>query len=139
MSALSDKFGSPGGDSGCSLPTHYPELQALCDALGHAAQLEMAEAIERGDDVSRERAYGKWLGARGILRAPSFGDVAHVQQDGGLAGVINAAGTDFDRHLPAIRRATETFGGVEFAPHEFLKIPKSREFPAGDQTGSAQK
>ena len=69
MSALSDKFGSPGGDSGCSLPTHYPELQALCDALGHAAQLEMAEAIERRDDVSRERAYGKWLGARGILRA----------------------------------------------------------------------
>jgi len=37
--------------------------------LGHAAQLEMAEAIERGDDVARERAYGKWLGARGILRA----------------------------------------------------------------------
>ena len=69
MSGLSEKFGSPGGDSGCSLPTHYPELQALCDALGHAAQLEMAEAIERGDDVARERAYGKWLGVRGILRA----------------------------------------------------------------------
>ena len=51
------------------LSEHYLELQALCDALGHAAQLEMAEAIERGDVVARERAYGKWLGVRGILRA----------------------------------------------------------------------
>jgi hypothetical protein len=48
---------------------HYAELQAVCDALGHAAQQEMAEAIERGDEVARERAYGKWLGLRGILRA----------------------------------------------------------------------
>jgi hypothetical protein len=48
---------------------HYAELQALCDALGHAAQQEMAEAIERGDDAGRELAYGKWLGVRGILRA----------------------------------------------------------------------
>src|ERR1700737_4337214 len=53
----------------CALPAHYSELQALCDALGHAAQLEMAEAITRGDDIARERAYGKWLGVRGILRA----------------------------------------------------------------------
>ena len=53
----------------CALPAHYSELQALCDALGHAAQLEMSEAIEREDDVARERAYGKWLGVRGILRA----------------------------------------------------------------------
>ena len=53
----------------CALPAHYGELQALCDALGHAAQLEMAEAIEHGDEVARERAYGKWLGVRGILRA----------------------------------------------------------------------
>src|SRR5438445_643044 len=45
------------------------ELQALCDALGHAAQQEMADAIECGDEVGRERAYGKWLGVRGILRA----------------------------------------------------------------------
>lgn len=53
----------------CALPAHYPELQALCDALGHAAQLEMAEAIEQGDALKRELAYGKWLGLRGILRA----------------------------------------------------------------------
>jgi hypothetical protein len=53
----------------CALPAHYAELQALCDALGHAAHLEMAEAIERSDEVARERAYGKWLGVRGILRA----------------------------------------------------------------------
>ena len=51
------------------LGPHYLELQALCDALGHAAQQEMAEAIERQDDLGRERAYGKWLGLRGILRA----------------------------------------------------------------------
>jgi hypothetical protein len=51
------------------LPAHYGELQALCDALGHAAQQEMAEAIDRGDEIARERAYGKWLGLRGILRA----------------------------------------------------------------------
>ena len=55
--------------AGCSLSAHYAELQALCDALGHAAQQEMTEAIERADEVARERAYGKWLGARGILRA----------------------------------------------------------------------
>jgi hypothetical protein len=54
---------------GCLLPAHYPELQALCDALGYAAQQEMAEAVECGDEVGRERAYGKWLGLRGILRA----------------------------------------------------------------------
>ncbi len=54
---------------GCTLPAHYAELQALCDALGYAAQQEMAEAIERDDSVARERAYGKWLALRGILRA----------------------------------------------------------------------
>lgn len=54
---------------GCAIPAHYAELQALCDALGHAAQQEMGEAIQRGDEPSRERAYGKWLGVRGILRA----------------------------------------------------------------------
>ena len=53
----------------CGLPAHYRELQALCDALGHAAQREMADAIEAGDAMARERAYGKWLGARGLLRA----------------------------------------------------------------------
>src|ERR671936_196493 len=53
----------------CALQAHYAELQALCDALGHAAQQEMAQAIELGDEVARERAYGKWLGLRGILRA----------------------------------------------------------------------
>ena len=53
----------------CALPAHYLELQAVCDALGHAAQQEMADAIERGDEAARERAYGKWLGLRGILRA----------------------------------------------------------------------
>ena len=54
---------------GCALPAHYLELQALCDALGHAAQLEMAAAIDGGDELARERAYGKWLGLRGVLRA----------------------------------------------------------------------
>jgi hypothetical protein len=51
------------------LAPQYSALQALCDALGHAAQLEMSQAIERGDDLARERAYGKWLGLRAILRA----------------------------------------------------------------------
>jgi hypothetical protein len=68
---LLDQFGhgpyTRGAD--CALPAHYLELQALCDALGHAAQHEMADAIERGDELGRERAYGKWLGLRGILRA----------------------------------------------------------------------
>jgi hypothetical protein len=54
---------------GCALPAHYAEVQALCDALGYAAQREMAEAIQRGDSEGRELAYGKWLGIRGILRA----------------------------------------------------------------------
>ena len=53
----------------CRLPAHYRELQALCDALGHAAQQEMADAIAAGDAQARERAYGKWLGVRGLLRA----------------------------------------------------------------------
>ena len=53
----------------CALPAHYAELQALCDALGHAAQLDMAAAIERGDSEGRELAYGQWRGVRGILRA----------------------------------------------------------------------
>jgi hypothetical protein len=52
-----------------ALREHYRELQAICDALGHAAQLEMAAAIESGDDGARELAQGKWLGVRGILRA----------------------------------------------------------------------
>jgi hypothetical protein len=54
---------------GCKLPAHYRELQALCDALGYAAQQEMAEAIASGDSAVRERAYGKWLAYRGVLRA----------------------------------------------------------------------
>src|SRR5437762_6500218 len=71
MTGLGDKFGGGTWERGpaCGLPAHYLEIQALCDALGDAAQQEMAEAIERGDAVSRERAYGKWLGVRGILRA----------------------------------------------------------------------
>ena len=65
------RFGRVGVQRGaeCALQAHYAELQALCDALGHAAQQEMADAIERDDEVARERAYGKWLGVRGILRA----------------------------------------------------------------------
>ena len=68
---LVDQFGHGPHIRGaeCQLPAHYLELQALCDALGHAAQQEMAAAIERGDELARERAYGKWLGLRGILRA----------------------------------------------------------------------
>jgi hypothetical protein len=54
---------------GCRLPAHYLELQALVDALSFAAQTEMAAAIEQGDAPGRERAYGKWLGLRAILRA----------------------------------------------------------------------
>ena len=71
MTGLEDAFASRQFERGpaCGLPAHYPELQAVCDALGHAAQQEMADAIERGDDVARERAYGKWLGIRGMLRA----------------------------------------------------------------------
>jgi hypothetical protein len=53
----------------CTLAAHFAELQALCDALGHAAQLEMTEAILRDDALGRELAYGKWLGVRGLLRA----------------------------------------------------------------------
>lgn len=71
MSALSDAFAGRQFERGaeCGLPAHYLELQAICDALAHAAQQEMADAIERDDDVGRERAYGKWLGIRGMLRA----------------------------------------------------------------------
>ncbi|HLG72318.1 MAG TPA: hypothetical protein VK009_18015 [Chloroflexota bacterium] len=54
---------------GCQLPAHYAEMQALCDALSFAAQLEMTEAIRREDALGRERAYGKWLALRGVLRA----------------------------------------------------------------------
>src|SRR5437879_12267707 len=70
-SELLARFGRVGVQRGaeCALQAHYAELQALCDALGHAAQQEMADAIERDDEVARERAYGKWLGVRGILRA----------------------------------------------------------------------
>lgn len=53
----------------CRLPAHYLELQAICDALSFAAQLEMTEALRRDDEPARERAYGKWLAVRGILRA----------------------------------------------------------------------
>jgi hypothetical protein len=70
MSKLSERFGSAHRSApACSLRAHYRELQALCDALGHAAQDEMAEAIRGNDEAARERAYGKWLGVRGILRA----------------------------------------------------------------------
>jgi hypothetical protein len=71
MSRLQDKFGGGPHARGpaCVLSAHYAELQALCDALGHAAQLEMAQAIDAADALARERAYGKWLGLRGILRA----------------------------------------------------------------------
>lgn len=54
---------------GCVLAAHYKEIQAICDALGYAAQAEMAAAIDHDDAVGRERAYGKWLALRGVLRA----------------------------------------------------------------------
>jgi hypothetical protein len=70
VSQLEARFGGQHvRGEGCRLPGHYAELQALCDALGYAAQQEMAEAIERDDEAGRERAYGKWLGLRGVLRA----------------------------------------------------------------------
>jgi hypothetical protein len=71
VSTLFEAFNSRSFSRGedCGLPAHYSELQAVCDALGHAAQQEMASAIERGDELGRERAYGKWLGIRGMLRA----------------------------------------------------------------------
>lgn len=53
----------------CRLPAHYLEIQAICDALGYAAHMELAEAIAADDDLGRERANGKWLALRGILRA----------------------------------------------------------------------
>jgi hypothetical protein len=53
----------------CALPAHYLELQAICDALGFAAQQEMAVAVEVADELGRERAFGKWLALRGIMRA----------------------------------------------------------------------
>lgn len=71
MTAILENYrgqGYPRGE-GCQLPGHYLELQALCDALSYAAQLEMARAIELDDVLGRERAYGKWLATRGILRA----------------------------------------------------------------------
>jgi hypothetical protein len=52
----------------CTLVSHYSEIQAICDALGQAAQMEMAAAIECNDELKREHAYGKWLAYRGILR-----------------------------------------------------------------------
>lgn len=71
---MAELFPSYRGDgyvraAACRLPAHYREMQAICDALGYAAQQEMADAIERGDAVARERAYGKWLALRGMLRA----------------------------------------------------------------------
>jgi hypothetical protein len=71
VAALFESYRGQGYARGaeCRLPAHYSELQAICDALGFAAQQEMAEAIERQDSVARERAYGKWLALRGILRA----------------------------------------------------------------------
>ncbi len=71
MGNLSRRYGGRGylRGAGCLLSAHYGELQALCDALSFAAQQEMAAAIETGDSLGRERAYGKWLAFRGILRA----------------------------------------------------------------------
>ncbi len=67
MNTLFEAFGSRSFSRGadCGVPAHYSEMQAGCDALGHAAQQEMAAANERGDEFARERAYGKRLGIRG--------------------------------------------------------------------------
>ena len=66
----------PGGPytraAGCALPAHYAELQALCDALGHAAQAEMDEAIQRGDGLARELAYGKCWRAHRLRPSEQF-------------------------------------------------------------------
>jgi hypothetical protein len=46
-----------------------PSCRRWCDALSFAAQLEMSDAIACQDVPARERAYGKWLALRGLLRA----------------------------------------------------------------------
>lgn len=53
----------------CTLEAHFRQIQAITDALMFAAQLEMTQAIEAGDDAARERAYGKWIGVKGVSRA----------------------------------------------------------------------
>ncbi len=71
MVSIFDRYQGGGFVRGadCVLPAHYLELQAICDALSYAAQQEMADAIKLADSHARERAYGKWLGVRGLLRA----------------------------------------------------------------------
>jgi hypothetical protein len=95
---------------GCLLPAHYGELQALCDALGYAAQQEMAEAVERGDEVGRERAYGKWLGLRGILRAIEGRIDEWTPGERAMLGLIDWSKPQF--RFPGI----EAFDGADSQP-----------------------
>ena len=53
----------------CGLPAHYAELQALCDALGHAAQLEMAQRRRAGRHGRSRAGVRQVARRRGILRA----------------------------------------------------------------------
>ena len=47
--------------------------------------------------------------AQGGLRRVAFGDIAHVQEQGGFAGVFNAAGADLHRHGAPVSAFAFTF------------------------------
>lgn len=94
---------------GCPLEAHYTQLQAIIDALGHAAQLHMSDAIEaediwrwlaerargysnpiRSDCLAaavecasiREQHYGAWIALGKVLRVvETAGNLANLHAD----------------------------------------------------------
>lgn len=68
---------------GCTLKAHYAQVQAVCDALGFAAQQLQAHGVEVGNDSMINYWYGVFQGYRGLLRAleGNTGELEQVEQD----------------------------------------------------------
>lgn len=122
---------------GCPLQGHYPQWQAMSDAMQWAAQLEMAAAVETYEDLRRRIAgrkvigtrfaqeiadanhavgvaYGKWLGAKGFLRLAEGSTYDLTPTEQAMLARINWETETFE--FPG----KEAFAGEQHLPGEGL-------------------
>ena len=106
--------------------THDPRDSLVC-------QEETALGVFHVDVVRQQIDQRAEQGALAVERLPgplALGDVAHMEEHGGLAREDDLLAGDFHRHGTAIRRPTESFRLRKIASRQLGKIAGDR-FPLG--------